>query len=85
MDTALVPFRVDVPDSELADLKRRLAATRWPDAETVDDWSQGMPLAYAKELAEYWANIYDWRATEARLNAIPQFKTEIDGDRKSVV
>ncbi|MFD4670212.1 epoxide hydrolase family protein [Lentzea sp. NPDC058450] len=79
MDTALVPFRVEVPDSELADLTRRLAATRWPDAETVDDWSQGMPLAYAKELAEYWANVYDWRATEARLNAIPQFKTEIDG------
>jgi pimeloyl-ACP methyl ester carboxylesterase len=79
MTAELVPFRIDVPDCELADLRTRLAATRWPDAETVDDWSQGMPLSYAKELSEHWAHRYDWRATEARLNEVPQFVTEVDG------
>jgi pimeloyl-ACP methyl ester carboxylesterase len=79
MTTELVPFRVDVPDADLDDLRRRIAATRWPDAETVDDWSQGVPLAYARELAAHWAEVYDWRATEARLNALPQFRTSIDG------
>jgi pimeloyl-ACP methyl ester carboxylesterase len=75
----MTPFRVDIADSELADLRRRLRQTRWPEAETVDDWSQGVPLAYLRQLCGYWAEEYDWRATEARLNALPQFRTEIDG------
>ena len=73
------PFRIDVPEAELADLRARLAAARWPERETVEDWSQGVPLDYMKELCAYWAGEYDWRATEARLNALPQFRTEIDG------
>jgi pimeloyl-ACP methyl ester carboxylesterase len=75
----MTPFRVDIAESELTDLRRRLRQTRWPEAETVDDWSQGVPLAYLQELCGYWAEEYDWRATEARLNALPQFRTEIDG------
>lgn len=73
------PFTIDIADADLDDLKRRIEATRWPEAECVDDWSQGMPLAYTRELAEYWADEYDWRAAEAELNRFPQFKTEIDG------
>jgi pimeloyl-ACP methyl ester carboxylesterase len=73
------PFRIDVPDPELDDLSSRLNAARWPEQETVDDWSQGVPLQYMKELCAYWAAGYDWRATEARLNALPQFRTELDG------
>ena len=73
------PFRIAVPDADLADLKERLARTRWPEAETVDDWSQGIPLAYTRELADYWANDYDWRAREAALNRFDQYITEIDG------
>ncbi len=73
------PFRISVPDSDLADLRDRLRRTRWPEAETVDDWSQGVPLEHLRELCAYWADGYDWRATEARLNALPQFRTEIDG------
>ena len=73
------PFRIDVPDDVLIDLRRRLAATRWPEAECVDDWSQGIPLSYTKELAGYWADQYDWRAREAALNRFDQFTTEIDG------
>jgi pimeloyl-ACP methyl ester carboxylesterase len=73
------PFRLDVPQAELDDLRARLSATRWPEQETVDDWSQGVPLEYMKELCAYWATRYDWRPTEARLNALPQFRTEIDG------
>ena len=72
-------FRIEVPQAELDDLRDRLRRTRWPERETVDDWSQGVPLAYVKELCEYWASEYDWRATEARLNALPQFRAEIDG------
>jgi epoxide hydrolase len=72
-------FRIEVPEAELADLRDRLRRTRWADAETVDDWSQGVPLAYLEELCEYWATGYDWRATERRLNALPQFRAEIDG------
>ena len=72
------PFRIDVPDDDLADLRRRLADTRWPEAECVDDWSQGMPLAYTRELATYWADGYNWRAREAALNRFDQFITEID-------
>ena len=75
----MIPFRIDVPDADLAELTDRVRRTRWSDAEPVDDWSQGVPLAYLRELCEYWATDYDWRATERRLNAIPQYRTEIDG------
>jgi epoxide hydrolase len=75
----LKPFRIDVPAQVLDDLQARLAHTRWPEAECVDDWSQGMPLAYTRELATYWADSYDWRAREAALNRFDQFTTEIDG------
>jgi pimeloyl-ACP methyl ester carboxylesterase len=73
------PFRVDMPDEAIADLRRRLAATRLPSKELVDDRSQGVQLATIQELARYWATDYDWRACEARLNALPMFKTGIDG------
>ena len=76
---AVVPFRLDVPESALVDLRERLARTRWPEAETVDDWSQGPPLAYVRDLCRYWADGYDWRAAEARLNRFPQFRTVLDG------
>src|SRR5437660_7202175 len=79
MSDEVTPFRIEVPDADLTDLRERLRRTRWPDAETVDDWTQGIPLSYVKELCEYWAERYDWRATEARLNRFPQFRTEIDG------
>ncbi len=75
----MTPFRIEVPQSELDDLKRRLESTRWPDAETPDDWSQGVPLAYAREFCAYWAEHYDWREREARLNRHEQFTTTIDG------
>jgi pimeloyl-ACP methyl ester carboxylesterase len=73
------PFHVHVPAAELAELRRRILATRWPDRETVTDTSQGVPLATIQALARYWATEYDWRKVEARLNALPQFITEIDG------
>jgi pimeloyl-ACP methyl ester carboxylesterase len=76
---AIRPFRVDVPDEALIDLRRRLAATRWPDRETVADQSQGVQLAKLLELVRYWGTDYDWRKAEAKLNAFPQFMTEIDG------
>jgi pimeloyl-ACP methyl ester carboxylesterase len=79
MSDAIRPFQIETPEEDLEDLRRRLRATRWPDAETVDDWSQGIPLAYVVELCEYWAEKYDWRASEKRLNAFPQFKTRLDG------
>jgi len=79
MPEEVTPFRVEIPDEGLRDLRERLARTRWPDRETVDDWSQGVPLAYMRELCAHWADGYDWRATEARLNTLPQFRTEIDG------
>ena len=75
----LKPFRIDVPSEVLDDLHARLAHTRWPEAECVDDWSQGIPLAYTRELAAYWADGYDWRSREAALNRFDQFTTEIDG------
>lgn len=78
-DGAIRPFRVNVPDAELADLKRRILATRWPEKETVSDQSQGVRLATMQKLAHQWATDYDWRNVEARLNALPQFVTEIDG------
>jgi pimeloyl-ACP methyl ester carboxylesterase len=78
-ETEIRPFRVDVPDEAIADLRRRIAVTRWPSGELVADRSQGVQLATIRELARYWTNEYDWHACEARLNALPQFKTEIDG------
>ena len=78
-DQAIRPFRSNVPQSALADLKRRLAATRWPDRELVEDQSQGVHLATMKALASYWQGSYDWRKVEATLNALPQFVTTIDG------
>jgi pimeloyl-ACP methyl ester carboxylesterase len=75
----LKPFRINVPSDVLDDLQARLAHTRWPEAECVDDWSQGIPLAYTRELAAYWANGYDWRSREAALNRFDQFTTEIGG------
>jgi len=77
--TEIRPFRVEVPEEAIADLDRRLAAARWPTAELVGNRSQGVQLATIQELARYWAAEYDWRACEARLNALPQFVTEIDG------
>ena len=77
--TALRPFRVEVPEVELADLRRRIKATRFPEKEPVADMSQGVPLATVEKLARYWANEYDWRKVEAKLNAVPKFITEIDG------
>jgi epoxide hydrolase len=73
------PFRIDVPETELDDLRERLQAARWPERETVDDWSQGVPLDYLRELCAYWADGYDWRRAEARLNDLPGYRTEIDG------
>ncbi len=77
--TQIRPFQVDMPDEVIADLRRRIAATCWPSHELVADGSQGVQLATIQELARYWATDYDWRACEARLNALPQFTTEIDG------
>ncbi len=79
VDTAIRPFEVGFPEADLTDLRQRITATRWPERETVDDDSQGVPLAMLQQLARYWATDYDWRACEARLNALPQFVTEIDG------
>lgn len=73
------PFTIDVPDTVLRDLRRRLHDTRWPDAELVDDWSQGIRLAYVQEVCRYWADDYDWRVREVELNWFDQFVTEIDG------
>lgn len=79
MSDAIRPFTLDVPQAELDDLQRRLAATRWPEKEAVPDWTQGSPLAKVQALVEHWRTRYDWRRAEARLNALGQFKTEIDG------
>ncbi|TDU31909.1 pimeloyl-ACP methyl ester carboxylesterase [Panacagrimonas perspica] len=79
MSTAITPFRVNVPQSDLDDLKLRLSRTRWPEHETVNDWSQGVPLKDAQALVEYWSTQYDWRRCEAALNQYEQFTTEIDG------
>jgi pimeloyl-ACP methyl ester carboxylesterase len=73
------PFHVETPEAELAELRRRIAATRWPSKELVEDRSQGVQLATLQELARYWQTDYDWRKAEAKLNALPQFTTEIDG------
>jgi len=79
MSDVVTPFTLNIPQADLDDLKTRLAHTRWPEKETVDDWSQGSPLARVQELCAYWRDGYDWRRCEARLNALGQFKTEIDG------
>ncbi len=78
-DRSIRPFRVSVGDAELDDLRHRLARTRWPDPETVPDWSQGVRVSAAKELIAYWESGYDWRRFESELNALPQFVTTIDG------
>ncbi len=72
-------FRIDIPDAELDDLRERLARTRWPEPATVEGWTQGVPLDYARELCEYWRTGYDWRRVEAEINAWPQFRTGLDG------
>src|SRR5262249_41475959 len=77
--TVIRPFKVSFPDADLTELERRINATRWPERETVADQSQGVQLATIQKLARYWANDYDWRQCEARLNALPNFITEIDG------
>lgn len=79
MSDAITPFTVDIPQQALDDLTARIANTRWPEQELVDDWSQGIPLAYTRELATYWAQDYDWRRWEKTLNGWDQFTTDIDG------
>src|SRR5579863_2847612 len=79
MSEEIRPFKIHVDDAQLEDLKRRLRATRWPDAETVGDWSQGIPLDYVQKVCDHWGRNYDWRKTEARLNALSQFQTDLDG------
>ena len=78
-ETGVRPFRFEVPEREIEELRRRIDATRWPTKELVADRSQGVQLAATQELARYWTTEYDWRRCEARLNALPQFKTKIDG------
>src|SRR5262249_17453982 len=78
-DPSIRPFRVDMPEEALLELRRRIVAARWPERETVADTSQGVQLATLQELARYWATGYDWRKVEAKLNSYPQFMTEIDG------
>jgi pimeloyl-ACP methyl ester carboxylesterase len=80
-DTEIRPFQVDMPEEAIADLRRRIGAMRWPSQELVEDRSQGVQLATLQALARYWATDYDWRRCEKRLNALPQFTTEIDGTR----
>src|SRR3989440_2260853 len=76
---AVRPFHVNVPEAELTELRRRIDATKWPERETVTDQSQGAQLATIQALARHWATDYDWRKIEAKMNALPQFMTEIDG------
>jgi len=79
MSDAITPFTLNIPEAQLDDLRRRLTCVRWPDAETVDGWGQGVPLARARALIDYWRDDYDWRRCEAMLNGFGQFRTEIDG------
>src|SRR5262245_33037649 len=78
-DVDIRPFQVDIPEAALVDLRQRIAATRWPAREVVTDQSQGVQLATVQKLADYWQGEYDWRTVEAKLNALPQFITNIDG------
>ncbi|MFK8023860.1 MAG: epoxide hydrolase family protein, partial [Ilumatobacter sp.] len=80
MSADVRPFTIDVPDSLLDDLRNRLRDTRWPEAEVVDDWSQGTPLAYVRELCEYWADDYDWRSRETALNRFGQFVANVGAE-----
>jgi pimeloyl-ACP methyl ester carboxylesterase len=75
----ITEFRIEVPESDLTDLRERLRRTRWPEPETAPGWAQGVPLSYLRDLCGYWADGYDWRRAEARLNGLPQFRTAIDG------
>ena len=77
--SSIRPFTLSIPQDRIDDLHRRLDLARWPEAETVDDWSQGTPLAVLQDLADYWRHSYDWRRCEAQLNALGQFVTAIDG------
>src|ERR1700730_16309699 len=77
-DDEISPFRIDIPQADLEDLRSRLARTRWPARPRVDDWSRGVPVGYLRPLAEYWATGFDWRAQEATLTQFPQFTTVID-------
>src|ERR671936_2887555 len=79
MSDEVKEFHIEVAEAELEDLRARLRSARWPERETVNDWSQGVPLAYLQDLCGYWADGYDWRATQGRLNALPPFRTSIDG------
>ncbi len=79
MAAEITPFRIEVTEAELTDLRDRLGRTRWPERETVADWSQGIPLTYVQDVCEYWRAGYEWRRFESQLNAIPQFRTTIDG------
>src|SRR5256885_14206871 len=79
MTKAIEPFEIAIRQADLDDLQARLVRTRWPEREVVTDWSQGVPLDVVAELVRHWRDDYDWRATEARLNRIPQFSTVIDG------
>ena len=79
MNTDITPFHIAIPESDLDDLRTRLEHTRWPESEVVDDWTQGIPLSYLKDVCDYWKTSYDWRAVEKRLNALPQYTTKIDG------
>ena len=79
MMSNIQPFLINVDDTALEDLKARLALTRFPDKETPDDWSQGIPLAYMQEIRDYWQNEYDWKSREALLNQWPGFKSNIQG------
>jgi len=76
---AIRPFHVNIPEAVLADLRQRLAQTRLPDKETVTDYSQGVPLKTVQQVLSYWQSAYDWRKVETRINAVPNFITEIDG------
>jgi hypothetical protein len=77
--TQVKPFQISVPEAQLSDLRQRLALTRWPEKECVDDTSQGLQLAYARKLAQYWLDDYDWPSRERALNRFDQFTTELDG------
>jgi len=79
MTELITAFHSAVPQAHLDELRERLHMTRWPEAETVEDWSQGIPLSVVQQLCRDWAEDYDWRSAERRLNAVPQFRTEIDG------
>lgn len=79
MGAEVTEFRIAIPETDLTSLRGRLRSTRWPEPETVTDWSQGVPLSYLQDLCRYWADDYDWRATEQRLNNLPQYRTTIDG------